>query len=282
MDKLPPPASPPPQKSRRIRVHRRRSKAQLIFKAILKRLAQFTLLFLTTGILLDILTPRQLTSQLLTSLSAAIAEDAAHHNLQTTAHSISSTIRLIDAPSTPSIDTITPLITLRRPLYWSPVESLTLVEYPAISAPTILPIYWSRTTLHVVSGTLSIAALTPRAPLKGLTVPRFTPVTLHTSSQPALVLEYASGFMPARMLQSAVYAAFVTGDPRVPLKAPSCIAWQMIGYANRQALPQVVNGVSSRLAIAGAPVENVLQKARDVAKQADERRKRRRKETDGA
>lgn len=205
-------ASNPKEQTRHIIVHRRRTPYRR-FKHFVTRLTIIlTVSFIATSIVVDTLHPRTLNPDHVATLSA-----------------------LLDSPSTPSTQllknaniptrhakqSIATVITGNPPtlvkthlLYWTPVESLTLLTYPA-SPPIIhhaVPLNLHFYPFSNVSVTSLPSASSP--PI----IPRFTPYVIHPTASASL-LEHADGFLPARALQSALYSSLITMHPRILLDA---------------------------------------------------------------
>lgn len=187
---------------RRIRIHRKPTRLR-IFRRILLR---FLSLLVITGGLIDLLHPRSLRPA---DPSSPLVLPVTH--LPSTVH-------------------LSPFVTLRTTIQWTPVETLSLHHLPAISAdnPALFAASPVSRTFYPWESTAFIVAIKHGtkmpSPLnltqqQAIRIPRFSSFSIHTNGTEAILLEYADGLSAAAAIYAACVAAITAGDPSVPLYA---------------------------------------------------------------
>lgn len=199
----------PAGKSRRVHIHRRRSRWHRLRHVTLRLTSSLLLLFLVLSVLLDLCYPRTLSHPAVVQLTSL---------LRTSNHTASTPIpsSLLLAAGLPTTHHITrtytrtlfattpPLLVHTLPIYYTPVESLTLLTLPQTPVSVIHPSSSARLHLHNVHSTLQLTSLGsgPRASF-----------ALHIPNGPALVLVYSDGPQFIAHLTTAVRVAILTADP---------------------------------------------------------------------
>lgn len=114
-------------------------------------------------------------------------------------------------------------------LCWTPSEHIVLLRVPPARA-ALIPASWASLQWHAVQGNATLRS-------QG----RFAPATAVASD--AVVVEYASGCMPAVIMQRALLEAFVAGSPVPALRAPFDIVMHLLRYAQAVIAPRAKGAV---------------------------------------
>lgn len=251
------PASPasPSKGKKRVRVHRR-PRPPVHKRPFIRALSLFVLI----GLLTDFLHPSLPSSV----LSAARAGDfdtlALHPACRPTSPPIWTALGLHLSASATT-------------LCWTPSETLTLLWLPPSSG--ILQASWATLSWTPLEGSTdsdASARSVSLAPLAGWSAGRFRPLAADTRGEPARIVEHARGFVPARMLQSAILEMAVSGSAWPLVRTPANVARESFRYFARVVFPASLHAIRAGGAAAVERLDVPLAGAREIAASCRKRR----------
>ena len=195
-----------PRGTRRVRVHvhRRRARSRRLLHVTLFTTAIFSII----GLLTDLFHPRSFSNEDLRVLTS----------LEAMTHPSCSNTR----PARTQVYTSHGALVSTRLLCWTPVEQISLVRHSGAPRDALLPAAWASIRWLRVSGDANLS-------LESST--RFRPVRVRLAD--GTVLEYATGFVPALMLQRGAMESLAAFSPFPLLSA--CIdvvgEWSRYNFA---------------------------------------------------
>lgn len=255
--------------SRRIHIHRRRSGAEEDFRRYEGNFipAIVCAVLFVAAVLVDMVYPRTLSHGRVKALAQRLRE----RNESEVKNGITiADLAAIGIPQKHFIQSQNPYTFLVGSppvaatallIYFTPVESLTLVTYPTSPSAIIYPATPARTAHHPVSNPLNLACL-PASAARPDGLSRL-PFTLHAAHAPATALLHEDGPLLIHHVLNAFRQSLLTADPTHITTATSRYTHEVFYYLLREPLAPIH--------VIGSPFEIFLRSARAIAAEARRR-----------
>ncbi len=233
-----------PRGTRRVRVHvHRRPRSRRLAHVTLFTTAVFTVI----GLLTDLFHPRSFSKDDLRVLTS----------LESVPHPSCSNTR----PSRTQVYTLHGALVSTRLLCWTPVEQIALVEHSGAARDALLPASWASIQWLRVSGDANLSLASSA---------RFRPARARLAD--GTVLEYATGFVPALMLQRATMESIAAFSPFPFLSACVDVVGELARYSRAVVTPAVSRGVMRTMRCVGRVIDAPFRLARQLAQTVRSRR----------